>query len=380
MGDGRDLLVGTSVGKYQIVRVLGSGGMGVLYEARHPVLANRLAIKTLRPTLSLEGPERFRNEALAASRLRDDRLPQIFDVDELPDGTQYIVMEFLEGEDLAHRLLRGALEPGYATRLIFEVLELLAKVHRLGIIHRDIKPANIFIARSTLFGEVPKLLDFGVAHIASATITYAGQMLGTPAYMAPEQVFDSARIGPWTDVFSAAVVLFELIAGRGERPWISDGVYGHIDALKGTAPPRALGAIAPWTPRPLCDAIEQALQRDPARRFQDALAFARAIEPFAVDRSALYQPGPAPPAQFGPVRARDARQSIGANGPQVRGRHAGRREKGRGIARRARAHPVGRRREGPGDAAQGAAAAGRAAAGRDGVRPGAPAVPAAARR
>ncbi len=291
-GDARDLRVGSFVGKYEIVRVIGSGGMGVLYEARHPVLANRLAIKTLRAALALDGAERFRNEALAASRLRDDRLPQIFDIDQLEDGTQYIVMEYLDGEDLARRLARGALDPGYAARLMFEVLELLSKVHTLGIVHRDIKPANIFIARSTLFGEIPKLLDFGVAHIASATMTFAGQVLGTPAYMAPEQAIDIGRVGPWTDVFSAAVVLFELIAGPGERPWVAAGLHGHISTLAGTVPPRALGGIAPWTPPRLCEAIERALQRDPAKRYQSALDFARAIEPWALDRSVLYKAPP----------------------------------------------------------------------------------------
>ena len=293
--DVRDSLVGSSVGKYRIVRVLGSGGMGVLYEARHPVLANRLAIKTLRASLGAEGTERFRNEALAASRLRDDRLPQIFDIDQLEDGTQYIVMEYLEGEDLAHRLARGPMDPGYAARLVLEVLELLAKVHTLGIVHRDIKPANIFIARSNLFGEIPKLLDFGVAHVASSSMTHAGQMLGTPAYMAPEQALDPRRIGPWTDVFAAAVVLYELIAGPGERPWTADSAAGHIAALAGTTPPRALTSVAPWAPPELWDALERGLRRDPAQRYQDALELARAIEPYAADRSVLYRP-PAPVA------------------------------------------------------------------------------------
>src|SRR5206468_3624805 len=133
-----------------------------------------------------------------------------------------------EGEDLGQRLANGPLDPGYAARLMFEVLELLAKVHTLGIVHRDLKPANIFIARSNLFGEIPKLLDFGVAHIASNTMTHAGQMLGTPAYMSPEQALDPRRIGPWTDIFAAAVVLFELIAGPGERPWVAQTFAGYV--------------------------------------------------------------------------------------------------------------------------------------------------------
>ena len=293
-GDGsRTLSAGSLVGKYQIVRVIGSGGMGVLYEARHPVLASRLAIKTLSPTLASQGAERFRNEALAASRLRDDRLPLIFDIDQLEDGTPYIVMEYLDGEDLSRRVARGPLDPGYAARLMFEVLELLHKVHTLGIIHRDIKPANIFIARSAVFGEIPKLLDFGVAHIGSATITRDGQVLGTPAYMAPEQALSDGRIGPWTDVFSSAVVLFELIAGSGERPWAADGILASLTALAGTEPPRRLSSLAPWAPPRLSDVIARALDRDPAKRYQSASEFAFAIEPFAADRSVLYRATPA---------------------------------------------------------------------------------------
>src|SRR5207253_7553495 len=240
--------------------------------------------------------ERFRNEALAASRVRDDRLPQIFDIDQLDDGTAYIVMEYLEGEDLAQRLSRGPLDPGYAVRLMYEVLELLAKVHTLGIVHRDIKPANVFIARSSLFGEIPKLLDFGVAHIASNTITHAGQVLGTPAYMAPEQALDTRRIGPWTDVFFASVVLYELIARPRQRPWVADSATSYVATLGGTTPPRPLTALAPWAPTRLWEAIERGLRRDPAQRYQDALEFARAIEPFAADRSVLYKPRPAAPA------------------------------------------------------------------------------------
>ena len=305
-----------SFGKYEIVRVLGSGGMGVLYEARHPVLANRLAIKTLHPGSAADGAERFRNEALAASRLRDDRLPQVFDIDQLDDGTLYIVMEYLEGEDLHRRLARGALDVGYSVRVVFELLELLARVHTLGIVHRDVKPANIFLARSTLFGEIPKLLDFGVAHIAANTLTRAGQVLGTPAYMAPEQVLAPERIGPWTDIFAAAVVLFELIAGPGERPWVTDPGAGLVPALSPT-PPRPLTTLAPWSPPGLWEAIDRALRREPDARYRDALEFARAIEPFAADRSVLYQAVPAEAQPAAPSEASSAEATVAAPAPRM---------------------------------------------------------------
>ncbi|MFO0589695.1 MAG: AAA family ATPase [Polyangiaceae bacterium] len=287
------LRAGATIGKYEIVGVLGAGGMGVVYEARHPVLASRLVIKTLRSNLQGAGAqmaERFRNEALAASRLRDDRLPQIFDIDELPDGTQYLVMELLEGEDLASRLARGPLPSGYACRIMLEVLEVLAKVHRLGIVHRDIKPANIFLARSDLFGEIPKLLDFGVAHIVNVEVTPAGILLGTPAYMAPEQALGDGPIRAATDVFSAGVVLFELIAGMGTRPWPQESAAAYHRALADNEPPRQLGSVA-RSPPGLSQVITRALARYPADRYIDATAFARALEPYADERSALHRSG-----------------------------------------------------------------------------------------
>jgi serine/threonine-protein kinase len=286
----RRLEPGSFIGKYRIVRYLDEGGMGVLYEAAHPVLANRLVVKTIRRREDGgdEASDRFRVEALSASRLRDDRLPRIFDIDTLDDGTQYLVMEFLDGENLAQRVLRGPLEPGYAARVVFEVLEVLARVHRLGIVHRDIKPANIFLAQSDLLGEIPKLLDFGVAHIAALDAAKPQLMIGTPAYMAPEQT-NGGAIGPWTDIFAAGVVLFELVAGTGQRPWVVGSAPAYYVALAKREPPRSLAAVAKQVPRALSEAVARALSHDPAARFADARAFARALEPCAIPRAALYR-------------------------------------------------------------------------------------------
>lgn len=265
--------------------------MGVIYEAAHPVLGTRVVIKTVLPTMAGNAAlaDRFRNEAMAASRIRDDRLPQIFDIDRLEDNTQYMVMELLEGEDLQQRLAQGPLSVGYSVRVVFEVLEVLHKVHQLGIVHRDITPRNIFLARSDVFGEIPKLLDFGVAHFADNPNTRPGEVVGSPFYMAPEQVHARSSIGPWTDVFAAGVVLYEMLSGSGVRPWPTTNLVTYLTALATRHPPRDLDEMVPSLPNGLAAAVMKAIKFEASERFHDAASFAQAIEPFAAPRAMLYE-------------------------------------------------------------------------------------------
>ncbi len=300
---------GTRVGKFPVTRLLSAGGMGMLYEAIHPVLGSRVVVKTIRSEIATDPNvvERFRREAMSAARVRDERLPRIFDHDVLPDGTPYMVMELLEGEDLAARLNQGPLRPGIAARIMLEVLEVLAKVHRLGIVHRDIKPENIFMAHSDLFGELPKLLDFGVAHFSDDSATRPDEVLGTPLYMALEQADPDRPVGPWTDVFAAGVVLFECIAGAGARPWPARRPLAYLTAMRRGEPPRDLADLAPHAPPALCQVIAKALSVDAEGRYPDAEAFARALEPFAVPRSAML----APDVSVTPLPAAPAADSVG---------------------------------------------------------------------
>ncbi|MCB9526850.1 MAG: protein kinase [Myxococcales bacterium] len=281
------------IGKYPITRLMSAGGMGLIYEAVHPVLGTRVVIKTIQSHLAHDPQiiDRFFKEALATSRIRDERLPQIYDQDRLDDKSPYIVMEYLDGEDLASRLARGPLPFEYATRVIVEILEVLHRVHQLDIVHRDIKPQNIFLARSNLLGEVPKLLDFGVAHFIGEQATAPGEMMGTPLYMALEQAEQGGRIGPWTDVFSTGVMLYECLAGLGQRPWGSPNVMGYLARLKTGTAPRRLSELAPQTPPGLVDAVHTALAIRHEDRFPDADRFARALEPFAQPRAALFVGG-----------------------------------------------------------------------------------------
>lgn len=281
---------GQSVGRYTIVRRMAAGGMSVLYEATHPVLHTQLVIKTLRSQLR-DRPhlvEQFRTEALSASRLRDERLPQIYDIDQLPDGTWYIAMELLHGQDLADRLVRGRLPAGLAVRLATEILEVLARVHRHGIVHRDIKPANVFLARSDLLGVVPKLLDFGIAHVSAHAEGATTSVVGTPSYMAPEQGVEGGRLGPWTDLFAVSAMLFEAIAGSRERPYEVIGGARYLDAVAaGDAALRDLKALVPGVQRGLVDVIAKGLALRAELRWQDAATMVRALEPYCAPRSAL---------------------------------------------------------------------------------------------
>jgi class 3 adenylate cyclase/tetratricopeptide (TPR) repeat protein len=288
---------GSKIGKYPIVRLIAAGGMGMLYEALHPVLGFSVAIKTIRPDLAHDRTviDRFLNEAISASRVRDERLPSIHDHATLPDGSPYMVMEFLEGEDLAHRLARGALAPDVATRMLVEVLEVLDKVHRLGIIHRDIKPQNIFLARSALAGEVPKLLDFGVAHIASNVMTRPGEVMGTPMYMALEQADGRGHVGAWTDVFAAGVVLYECLAGPGVRPWGSIAPVVYLNRLGQGALPTPIGNVVSGLAPGLSAAIMRALAIRVEDRWPDAASFAHALEPFARPRQSVFRQGAVQP-------------------------------------------------------------------------------------
>ncbi len=308
----KTLAPGTLVGKYPVVRVMSTGGMGVIYEAAHPVLGTRVVIKTVLPTMAGNTAlaERFRNEAMAASRIRDDRLPQIFDIDKLDDNTQYMVMELLEGEDLQQRLAQGPLSIAYSVRVIFEVLEVLHKVHQLGIVHRDITPRNIFLARSDVFGEIPKLLDFGVAHFANDPNTRPGEVVGSPFYMAPEQVHARSSIGPWTDVFAAGVVLYEMLSGAGVRPWPTTNLVTYLTALATRHPPRDLGELMPSLPPGLAAAVMKAIKFEATERFRDAASFAQAIEPFAAPRAMLYEARSQRPRSNAPRSSKDAATEI----------------------------------------------------------------------
>lgn len=222
-----------SVGKYEVLRLLGSGGMGTVYEARDPVLERRVAVKVLGAELARQEElrERFLREAQAAGRLRHPNIVQVYDVGE-SNGRLFLAMEFVAGSDLERVIQDVPLSIEWKLDLLRQVCEGLGHAHKHGVVHRDVKPANI---RVTPTGDV-KIMDFGIAHLQSATsgLTKRGLVLGTVHYISPEQV-EGHTVDARSDIFSVGAIAFELLSGK--RPFDAESVtavmarvaYGSAD-------------------------------------------------------------------------------------------------------------------------------------------------------
>jgi serine/threonine-protein kinase len=253
-----------TIGRYEVIERVGRGGMGVLYRGRDPVLEREVAIKVMSGDFSGDDAarSRFFREARAAARLQHRHIVTIYEFAE-DHGTPYIAMEFLRGSALSARM--NAAPPLSLVQKLDIVTQLctgLHYAHEQGIVHRDVKPANIWIMED---GTV-KLLDFGIAKIAASTMTSTGSVLGSAAYMAPEQVA-GREIDGRADVFAAGVVLYELVARR--KPFAGDGPTAvMMQIIKEDPPP--LRQFAPDVPAALVAAITKALNKDPDRRFMHA--------------------------------------------------------------------------------------------------------------
>jgi len=274
-------LEGTIVaGKYQLVRLLGQGGMGAVYEGRNSATLKRCAVKfLLSPELgrNSELVRRFFREAQASSIVESDHIVQVYDSGADPvTGLPYMVMEMLQGEDLEHTLHReGALDPIAAAKLILQASFGLAKAHEAGIVHRDIKPANLFLTSRDGGDLLVKVLDFGIAKVkmenlqeTSTGLTRTGSMLGTPLYMSPEQVRGASSIDARSDVWSLGIVLFELLTGS--IPWTDANSLGSLMAAIMTEELPLVQDRAPWIPPELAEITHRAISRDASRRYQHA--------------------------------------------------------------------------------------------------------------
>jgi serine/threonine protein kinase len=264
---------GTALGPYTITGPLASGGMGEVYRAHDPRLGRDVAIKVLPAALSRDADrrERLRREARAVAAINHPHICAVYDVGD-QDGLDYLVMELLEGESLAERLVRGRLPFDDAMTIARGVLETLAVVHERGLLHRDLKPANIFLSRHGV-----KLLDFGLARAleadgtAETALTREGVVFGSPRYMAPEQV-RGGLLDHRTDLFAAAVVIHEMLAGSPPFGGRSSIEVAHAIAYdEPTELPEAVAAPA------VRRVLRQALEKDPERRPQSARAFAAAL-------------------------------------------------------------------------------------------------------
>jgi len=286
-----DLPLPHTLGRYTLTRLLGRGGMGVVYAARDERLERDVAVKMIAGLSTDEAIRRFWREARAAAAVNHPRVCQIYEVDEHSTGI-YLAMELLEGESLEARLRAGAMPPARAIAVAIEVLEALDALHEHGFAHRDVKPSNVFL---TAHGV--KLLDFGLARpimdetfridAASNQITRPGMVVGTPRYMAPEQVAGRTVDGR-ADIYAVGTLLFEMLAGR--PPFASENVFGLAQAILNERPPALQGSP---TVIQADHVIRRALEKDPGRRFAKAEAMAaelRRIPVTSQDQSGVIVP------------------------------------------------------------------------------------------
>ena len=266
-------------GRYRVLRLLGQGGMGAVYEAENTWTKRRVALKLMRPEVANRADfvRRFMHEAQSAALLAHPNIVDVLDMGEDPEhGTLYIVQGFLTGRDL-RALLRaeGRLTVQRSIALLAPVMEALVLAHSRGIVHRDLKPDNIFLAE-TPRGVVPTLIDFGIVKVTSddGAVTSAGALLGTPFYMAPEQARGDTTLDARADVWSLGVVLYEMLAGV--RPASAPNSSALIARII-YEDPRPLAEVAPDLPADVTAVVMGALQRDPQRRHPSMQAFLDAL-------------------------------------------------------------------------------------------------------
>jgi serine/threonine-protein kinase len=292
MSDAPSLAGSTIGGKYKVLRLIGSGGMGTVWEGVHTALGTRVAIKFIKPRFSdqAEARARFEIEARAAAKLNSKHAVHVYDYGVNPEGLPYIVMEFLEGESLSEAIIgRGPLDPFEVAQIITQAARALSRAHGSGIVHRDLKPDNIFLAKSDEpidgLPYVVKLVDFGIAKMFEdeppegtppkmGGPTREGTVIGTPNFMAPEQLTVGGAPGPLTDLWSIGACTFAAMTGR--LPFEGD-VLGDIVLKVCAAPMPAPSKINPAVPNGFDAWFARACSRDPARRFQTAEELAQAL-------------------------------------------------------------------------------------------------------
>jgi serine/threonine-protein kinase len=296
------------LGKYEISGILGKGAMGTVYDAHDPVIDRRVAIKTLAlpdasDTEAQEELARFKREAQAAGRLTHPNIVGVFDYGET-DRLAYIVMEFVDGPSLKSLLDKEErFPPAETVRIMEALLAGLQFSHERGVVHRDIKPANVMLTRD---GQV-KIADFGIARIESSSMTQAGTIMGTPAYMSPEQ-FMGQTVDARTDIYSSGVLLYQMLTG--ERPF-EGSMTAIMHKVLNVAPPRP-SELSVTAPEPLDQVVARAMAKRPEQRYATASEFAqalraafegRAIAQEVADAEATMVSAPQPPPIAQPMSA-----------------------------------------------------------------------------
>jgi serine/threonine-protein kinase len=272
-------------GKYRVDRILGVGGMGVVVAATHLQLDQRVALKFMLPQ-GLAHPamvERFSREARAAVRLKSDHVARVLDVGTLASGSPYMVMEYLEGNDLGSIVdQQGPMPIHAAVDCVLQACDAVAEAHSLGIIHRDLKPRNLFLTGRNDGRALVKVLDFGISKHKGGTgdlaLTRTTEVIGSPNYMSPEQLRSARGADERSDIWALGVILYELLTGQ--VPFVAESVT-QLTAMVLTEPPRSIESLRPDVPKALAAIVGRCLEKDRDRRFASVAELASALEPFA---------------------------------------------------------------------------------------------------
>ncbi|HTJ82146.1 MAG TPA: serine/threonine-protein kinase [Polyangiaceae bacterium] len=310
--------------KYRLVRQIGDGGMGSVFEAKHEVLGNSVALKFLHSELARRGGlvQRFLQEARVSAKIQSPHVVRVTDVEQTPQGLPFIVMEYLQGKSLQalyEDLYKAGKRLGYddALEYAIQMLDGLEAAHEEGIVHRDLKPDNVMIVTGKRGDAIVKLLDFGIAKLRIngelyKGLTRPGVIMGTPEYMAPEQVFSADAVDGRADIFSCGVMIFEMLAGR--RPVGGDEAH-QIAAAYLSGSIAKLSELAPQIAPELASAVHKAMAADPKDRFATVAEFRAVVEPFANKRSR----GHSTPPPVSPSAHREPLSSVPKTIPPVDG-------------------------------------------------------------
>src|SRR6478735_3467068 len=262
-------------GKYKILRLIGEGGMGVVYEGENVRIHRRVAIKILHTTVarSEDAVQRFEREAQAAGRIGSDHIVEVLDLGELPGGDRYMVMEFLEGQSLAERIeTAGALSPQKSATIMVGMLEGLRAAHDAGIVHRALKPDNVFLLNNRGGqADFVKILDFGISKFSKLggefSMTQTGAVMGTPYYLSPEQAKGERQVDALSDLYAAGVILWESVAGK--VPFDGE-TFNELLFKIVLEPVPDLAAQKPDLDPHFVSLVQKAMARDRQLRFQSA--------------------------------------------------------------------------------------------------------------
>ncbi len=300
-------------GKYRIVRLLGEGGMGAVYEGENTRIHRRVAIKVLHSGVaqSKDAVERFEREAQAAGRIGSEHIVEVLDLGNLPNGDRYMVMEFLEGESLAERIAsRGRLDPRLTAELAVQLLEGLGAAHDAGIVHRDLKPDNIFLLSARRGRkDFVKIVDFGISKFSAMSgdfsMTKTGVVMGTPYYMSPEQAKGERTVDHRADLYAVGVILYEAVTGK--VPFDADTFNELLFKIVLENPIPVRDKVADVDPL-FSDIVAKAMAKDRNERYATAAEFQAALVAYLGQGTPLHKESTAHAGT--PVRALDATQAL----------------------------------------------------------------------